>query len=76
MGDSVRLVTDEVVEPVSAIGVDEAITDPFPCANSFVDVSDDFERGLYAVVIDFASAESGGIFLAGEAEDVEGIFAG
>lgn len=37
MGDGVGLITDQVVEAVCAIGVDEAVADPATCAHT-VDV--------------------------------------
>lgn len=43
VGDGVGLVTDEVVEAVGRVGVDEAVSDPLACSHAFVDVGHDFE---------------------------------
>lgn len=75
VGDCICLVTDQVVEAVGAVGVDEAISDPLTGANRFVNVGDYLECGFYAVLLNFASAESSGVVLAGESQDIKRIFA-
>jgi len=76
MGDCVGLVTNKVVETVGRIGVDEAVANPLPCANGLIDIDHDFKGGFDTVFFDLASIEGGDVVFAGEAEDVEGFFAG
>jgi hypothetical protein len=36
VGDGVRLITDQVVQAVGAVGVDEAVANPATCANTVI----------------------------------------
>ena len=74
--NGVGLIADEVVEAVGAVGVDKAVADPLAGADRFVNIGDHFESRFDAVIFDLAGVESGDVVFAGEAEDIEGFFAG
>lgn len=71
----VGLVANQVVNAVSAVGVDEAVADPLARAHGLVDVGDDLESGLDTIVVDLAGVGSLDVVLAREAEDVVGVLA-
>ena len=50
MGDSDDLAADVVVEPVDAVGVDEAVPDPQTSLHGLVHLPQNIERILYAVL--------------------------
>lgn len=76
MGHGVGLVADKIIEPVGAVGVDEAVADPLACTNRFVDVGYDFECGFDAIFVCLTGLQGFDVIFAGESEDVKGFFTG
>jgi len=89
--DGIGLVADKIVETVCAVGVDEAVADPFSCSHTldgqlcsfgvqenlrFVDVCDDFKGRLYPVIINLSGLHRSNVVLSRKSQDVEGIFTG
>ena len=60
MGDGHDLSTDVVVEPVDAVGVDEAVSDPESSLDGLADLPQHIECVLYAVLANFLRVVSSG----------------
>lgn len=91
MGNGVGLIANKVVESVGAVGVDEAIANPFTSSYAIVmsvnvlnsenahsrlaNVSDDLESCLHTILLDLSGLHSFDVGLSGESKDIESILA-
>ena len=92
MGDGVGLVTNQVVEAVCAVSVDEAVANPATCAYAIdvsyvvfirrldsiplIDIADNLESRLGAVLVDLAVLNRLQVILPGESQDVVCVVCG
>ena len=76
MRDGIGLVANKIIEAIGAVGIDEAVADPLACAHGFVDIGHDVEGSFDAIFVAKTLLECFNVALAGEAEDVEGLFTG
>ena len=58
MGNSVGLVTDEIVETIRRVRVDEAVPNPLTCPYALVDVCDNIERRFYSILLYMTGVKS------------------
>ena len=90
--DCVCLVTNEVVETICAVGVYEAVSDPFSCPyaadcqsrlniksrdySPFVDIRNNLKSSLNAIILYLSSLDSGNVVVPRKSKNVESVFTG
>jgi hypothetical protein len=62
--DCISLITDKIVQAVRGVGVNEAIPNPLTRPDGLIDCGNQFNSGLYSILIDLASIQTVDIFFA------------
>jgi hypothetical protein len=91
VGNCVGLVSHEVVKAVRAVGIDEAVTNPFSGSNTveywhqyssnlgldlpLVNICDNLEGCFYSVIFNLSRLNCRNVVFSRESQDVEGILA-
>lgn len=68
------MVTDQVVQAVGRVGVDEAVTNPLSGPDGLANGSNVVNGSLDAILIGFAVVDAIDIVLSRVTKDIEGIF--
>ena len=69
------MVTNEVVQAICRVGIDEAVTDPLTGSYGLVDVGDHLESCFNAVLVDLTGCEGFIVGFSRKSKDVKSVFA-